>query len=712
MTSTKAPRPFRRCMRPVASMARYGRWMLASINLSRYGSGDWVRPTLLAQFETRDWRRLAAKASNAAKSRCLVRLVHFTPPGGSNGGPVNHQRSFNWAPPVFHFVCSSVLALACSGDVETAEEPVAVTPPTPPRPSCDDNPLLAGCMGPPSSSVRPDSGMTDPDQGTQLPSELDLARAAAENILRVNCGACHGPALSPAAALAGMNYIDDMDELVAQDKVIPLDAASSLVVRRMRDGSMPPLNSPGPRPSPQDIDTVADFIDNPVFWPDREPVRCDAPLMTFDDVFRVVQRDLRNQEAEDRQFVRYLTLSNRYNAGACATQLDVDRHAVKKVVNMLSTRARITQPFAVDREQIIYRLDMRDYDWNRPIEVDGEIFADAWEAIIARSAYAVPFVGDSADDIREDAQTDVAVLYADAMLDVATLGNLYYALIGVDLARSIDDFVAQDLGIDVVENLEEGDAVRAGTTRSQISRQDRVVERHGIQVRRGAYWQSFDFAPDQSNESIFINPFVLNQGGTEAIFTLPNGMLGFIIADANGSIVEESEILLDTFQDDFVARTAVSCSGCHAQGFNMVEDEIRPFADRNPLRFNRDETEILREVYLRPLQFAEVIQQDSRDYQDALSRAGLPTLGRDPISAIYIAFNADLQLSRAAADLAVSADLLRRELNLLDPALRVLKQHRIDRDDFTAFYTQSLCILHNASDNQPDPERCEQAFRE
>src|SRR5690606_21879939 len=133
--------------------------------------------------------------------------------------------------------------------------------------------------------------------------------------------------------------------------------------------------------------------------------------------------------------------------------------------------------------------------------------------------------------------------------------------------------------------------LRAGTTRSAISRQDRVVERHEIEVRRGAFWQSFDFAAGAGGGSIFADPFGFNQGGTEAIFSLPNGMLGFIIADENDNIVGESNILLDTFQNDFVARTSVSCSNCHAQGYNPVEDEVGPFVRENRFRFDRDDFE-------------------------------------------------------------------------------------------------------------------------
>ena len=77
-----------------------------------------------------------------------------------------------------------------------------------------------------------------------------------------------------------------------------------------------------------------------------------------------------------------------------------------------------------------------------------------------------------------------------------------------------------------------------------------------------------------ANDNIFEDPFGFQPGGTEAIFTLPNGMLGFIIADENDRIVEDSDILLDTNQNNFRAITSVSCANCHATGFIPVVDEV------------------------------------------------------------------------------------------------------------------------------------------
>jgi mono/diheme cytochrome c family protein len=601
------------------------------------------------------------------------------------------------------------LALACSGSVDDPADSNAEddAPPVIIRDSCDDNPLLAGCPGA-DGPDDPVEGAPGDDDIEASDSELELARAAAENVLRVNCGQCHGPQLSEAAARAGMNYINDIDALVNEGKIVPLAPEDSPVVRRMQEGSMPPLNNDGPRPSARDIEVVADFVDNPLFWPEYRPAEsCAGQLITFDELYATLVDDVRSFDSDDREFIRYVTLTNRYNAGVCGDTLDRERFAIVKLVNMLSTDTSVTPPTPIDDEELIYRIDIRDYNWDRDVDVGGQQFRDGWEAIIAASPYAVPFVGDQAEDLRDDTVTDVPVLNADAMLDVAALGDLYYGLIEVDVNQSLADFVANDLGIDVDDNFEDGDVVRAGTTRSAISREDRVVERHDLGRRRGVFWQSFDFAADDNGSNIFTDPFGFNQGGTEAIFSLPNGLLGFIIADENDNIVGESNLLLDTFQDDFVARTSVSCSNCHAQGFNLVTDEVRPFVDRNRIRFQRDDFELVTDIYLEPADFAAVISEDSQLYQQALQLAGLPITGGDPVASAFVRFNQGVDLATAAGELGVTEAVLEDNINLLDPRLIAMRDGvLVDREDFTDSFEESLCVLQLVSDNSPDFDRC------
>jgi mono/diheme cytochrome c family protein len=623
---------------------------------------------------------------------------------------------------------AAVLALACGSDSgnndDDSSDPEAVidTEEPAPRPrgeTCEDNPLLAGC-----EDELPDTDVTGApippsNNNNNQPDPNDpaaLARAGAISVLESNCGQCHGPALNQTQASAGMNYINDMDRLAEEGKLIPGNADGSRIIQRMRDGSMPPLTSGRPRVPDAEIATVAQFIDNPLFWPDYnigDGVDCSDQLFTFDDLYSLVARDLASLDADDQVTARYIALSNRFTAGVCAdTSLDQDRQAIFKLVNMLSIDTTVSVPVPIDADETIYRIDLTDYGWDRAISavVNGiQVDAvDGWEFIAQINPYAVEFFGDDADDAKEDAATNFPVMFADTMLDAASLGNAYYALIDVDVNDTLDNFILNDLGIDVLQNQIDEEQVRAGTTRSRISRQDRVVQRDDIEIRQGVLWQSFDFEDDQ-NESIFDDPFGFAEGGTEAIFTLPNGFFGYIIADADSVIVEDSDILLDTRQNNFRAVTSISCTGCHAQGLIPVEDEVREIAIANARvsGLNNDEVEQLEAIYPSASEFAQIVEDDTNlFYRNSLNRANVELQGVEPVSGVFFRFDQDMTLADAAGDLGLTPEDLRNDLNLLQPELSVLDTGVIDRDDFTQFYVDSLCILQSFGENAPDPDLC------
>ena len=632
-------------------------------------------------------------------------------------------------------VSAALLAFACGGDSNSSDDDATggnddpaiaeeVEPRTPVRETCADNQLLAGCedendepdtVGQPAPG--PDVDPRDEPGGTPA----DLARAAAENVLNSNCGQCHGTALPPGAESGNMNYINDIEQLVDNGKVQPLNSAGSRIIQRMKDGSMPPAAAGLPRVTEADINTVAQFIDNPQFWPDfaDSAPSCQDQLFTFDDLYQAIARDLQTLDEDDALTARYISLTNRYTAGVCAdTTLDKDRQALFKLVNALSTETTVEVPVPIDSDETIYRIDIEDYGWDEPVTVvnaDGSTtdFVDRWEAIVGNNPYAVPFVGDDADDAVADSGTTVPVMFADSMLDIASIGNLYYALIDVNVQDTLDNFILNDLQIDVNQNLIDEDQVRAGTTRSRISRQDRMVQRDEIEVRQGVLWQSFDFEDDNANQSIFEDPFGFAEGGTEAIFTLANGMLGFVIADADSNIVEDSDILLDTNQNNFRAVTSISCSNCHSGGLIAVEDEVREIALANARvsQLNADEVEQLRNVFPEPQEFARIIDGDSTGFfKRALAEAQVPAEGGDPVSTVFFRFDQDILISDAAGDLGLTPEELDDNLNLLEPELGVLRNSSLDRDDFTQFYVASLCVLQNVGDNQPDPNLCDQVF--
>jgi mono/diheme cytochrome c family protein len=269
---------------------------------------------------------------------------------------------------------TAAFALACgssdknNGDT-TGTKPGDVTITTPVQETCADNPFLAGCPqvappanAPPAAPVSQPVAKPGPTGGAT--SQADLAKAAAENILLSNCGQCHGPNGNNSG---NMNYINDVDQLVAQGKIVPLDSSNSLIVKRMRAGEMPPPFSGLPPVTNADIDVVAQYIDNPQFWNTKTPVgNCanSGQKVDFDQLYRAVLNDLNEADnANDALNFRYISLTNRYNAGICSdTALDLDRQGLSKFINMLSINARAQAPQAIDQDQLIYRIDLRDYD--------------------------------------------------------------------------------------------------------------------------------------------------------------------------------------------------------------------------------------------------------------------------------------------------------------------------------------------------------------
>jgi len=612
---------------------------------------------------------------------------------------------------------AAALALACGSD--SNDTPTEDIPTRPPAEDPCANPLSATCPTAPINQPKPDPGVVAPVKPAdpKKPTQQELDEAVVENILQANCGYCHGPALTPAQAQAGMNYINDIKKLADTGKIVPLNSAGSRIIQRMTKGEMPPPQSPYPQVTAADIDKVAAYIDNPRYWPGTPVAVCTdkGQLTDFDDLYRDVNSDLAKADNDDTPFYRYISLSNRFTAGVCADALDRDRDGMVKMMNALSIRANTGDVVPVNPDETLYRIDLRQFDWDRAITVEGANFTDVWEAIAAANPYAVELFGDDADDAKQDTLTQFPVMFADQMMDVAAIGNLYYAIIDVDVNLPLATFISDKLGINVAQDIADEEAIRAGTTKSRISRQDRLVERHDIVVRGGAFWQSFDFE-DDANESIFEDPFGFTPGGTEAIFTLPNGMLGFIIADAAGNIVEDSDILLDTNQNNFRAITSVSCSNCHAVGFIPVVDEVRDIAVANArdIGLNRDEVEQLQGIYVSPAEFARVVKDDSESfYQRALQKVELPIQGGDPLSSVFLRFDQDLTLADAAGDLGVTPEDLDGSLGLLDPTLAVLGTSRtrpaggtLDRDDFTAQFTAALCVMTGSNENAPDPAVC------
>jgi mono/diheme cytochrome c family protein len=149
----------------------------------------------------------------------------------------------------------------CGGKVADEAEP-----PAPPTSVPRVTPLPPPAGAQPAAMARP-----RPDRPRQPARPSDTGAASIDDVLLANCGQCHGPNLTPAQAQDGINYIDDIERLVAAGLIVPLSSSASRIVVVMRNGSMPPPSSGLPPVKQADIEVVANYIDNPRYWPEFLP---------------------------------------------------------------------------------------------------------------------------------------------------------------------------------------------------------------------------------------------------------------------------------------------------------------------------------------------------------------------------------------------------------------------------------------------------------
>jgi len=613
---------------------------------------------------------------------------------------------------------ASSFAMACSfGEIDSGEGDFSTSDDAANDPGATDGPT-EGTPGTVPGVTDPGTGVT-PTNAPPKTASTDPLEAQVLGILELNCSGCHG-----AANLGNMNYITNAEQLIANGKVVKGDADNSPIYIALTQQRMPPPAVLEQRPSAGDIELIKLWIDG---LADVEKCTNDE-FVSVDTMYETMVRDIQQQDADDRPFIRYIGVANAFNAGACGANLEREQYALLKTVNSLSTEPQIRQPKPIDTRGLIYRVDIRDYGWDRAVTVqpgDTKIvggvainvdpsaplpFTDAWEAILNFSQpYAVEYTGDDADLLKQETNTLVPYLQADAFIAASTTQNLYYALVNApDTLPGLFD----QLGVDQQDQIDRLILKRAGFSTSGVSKQERNLLRFETNQPGGNFWVSFDYKDAQglANESIYSNPLGSDAGaaGGEMIYSLPNGLMAFFVAanDAAGTRLTEAptDVVVDPTQvkNNGAVTNGVSCNGCHQRGMIQFEDAVRDHVIENQLDFDQQTYEDVLDLYPSNPEMLELVNLDSEYFQSSLKAAGVPVDLRDPVTHLFLDFVAgQVQTARAAGDLGVSPDFLKANLNRLDPRLGNVENEGIDRELFEQVYVDSLCILQVASDNQP-----------
>jgi tetratricopeptide (TPR) repeat protein len=496
--------------------------------------------------------------------------------------------------------------------------------------------------------------------------EADKATLArkAQDVLRTHCYRCHG---QNGVAEGGLNYVTDLGKMVTRDKVVPGDARRSRIYKRLvsTDNPMPPDDEKA-RPSTADVALIKQWIEAGA--PPGKAAEARQVFVSPSEMVARVKRDLETVAERDRPFTRYFTLTHLHNAGLSSDELQSYRHGLSKLVNSLSWGGRVVVPRAIDAEKTIFRIDLRDYQWNEKV----------WDAVIERNPCGVLPAGESSDYCVEATQCRMPWVRGDWFVAAASRPPLYHEVLQLP-ARERD--LEAMLRIDTAEAIRQERVARAGFNGSGVSRNNRLIERH--ESGRVVYWKSYDFAGNTGRQNLFAQPLgpasplsprgreVGGEGsegfrhdGGEIIFNLPNGLQAYMLADAQGRRIDKgpTAIVSDPKRPDRAVENGLSCMSCHARGMIDKADQVREHVEKNATAFSKEDVEKVRALYPPRAKMAELLRADARRFQDAVAKTGAPLSATEPVAELAQRFEAELDLPLAAAEAGITPQAFRKAL--------------------------------------------------
>ena len=515
-------------------------------------------------------------------------------------------------------------------------------------------------------------------------------------IFEQNCLNCHGE-----HGQFTEEIIIEYTALIGTGVVVPREPGASELYQRLIEKRLERRMPRGQPPlTPAAIDTIRRWIlAGAPNWADT--TESDSPFITPKKMLETIEKHVNSLAAFDRTYARYFTMTHLYNAGETTEALHAYRRALSKLVNSLSWGREVTIPQAIDPEETIFYIDLRDYEW--------EIGTNRWTLMEAEYLYEIEFnapaetsLREKLTNLREEMDCEVPFVHVDWFLATASLPPLYHDIL--DLPAT-DRELEERLEVNVFENLRNaaGKRVwRAGFNDSGVSNNNRVVERHAS--RYGAYWKSYDFAGSVGTQNVFMHPLSFTHDGGEIVFNLPNGLQAYYLADAGGNRLDAApiNIVRNLAASDPTVRNGLSCIGCHTEGMKTFEDQVRGAVEQKPNPpFNKDRA--LR-LYVEKSVMDARVEEDTQRYREALEAAGGIFGGIEPIQRFYEAFQRPLDAAHAAAVVGLETEAflqkIHQDTSLQNLGLLILKNETMKRDAWTSIFSEVVFALDFPEKNE------------
>lgn len=353
----------------------------------------------------------------------------------------------------------------------------------------------------------------------------------------------------------------------------------------------------------------------------------------------VIENDLQNQASP--KDVRYISLVHIYNNRELQSKVPLFRDAINKLVNSLSWNSKLTAPSIVDKAGLILRFRLTDYNWNEA----------QWKELERRYPYALDswqLPGKARNiiiNITNKIGARIPIVRGDWLVNQLSIPPLYTLFLG--LPRTEGE-LERNLRVNTAKNIADGTAIRAGFQVSEIAANNRVIERHSLPDGKGYYWKSFDFDEEIGRKDIFQAPLNFESFSKEMIFSLPNGMQGYMLTDKNGVRTDKvpNHLVSDISQSNRSVAVGISCMQCHSRGLKEKADEIGKI--ENLRNYDAKTAEFVKKLY-RQDDIGRKFKDDISNYLAALKGAGVKT--EEPISAVASIYSGVVQRGQLLSEM-------------------------------------------------------------
>jgi len=538
-----------------------------------------------------------------------------------------------------------------------------------------------------------------------IPVPSDPVAVSAFKALEKNCARCHqaGPTLKRRKPAKNFGNILHLEQISAEPALIlPGNPDGSKLFIQIAKKEMPydcyQEFDCKAEPTEEEVRAIYDWIKS---LGQVVAAACTGRnLIDEEAIVTAIAADLDAQPEHRRKGMRYITLSNFFNACVPETDMVRYRQGVVKLLNSLSRESDVVKMRTVDADKTVIAFNLDDLGWSE----------DDWNRIASIYPYAMKPDVTVYETVASLTGTPLPWLRGDWFAFTASRPPLYY-----DLLKLPKDFAGleKQVDVDVKSDIEKFLAKRAGFQNSGVSKHNRLIERHTIPT--GYFWTSYDFKGDKPEQSLFVHPLgpdgdnAFKHDGGETIFSLPNGFQAYYLNTAKGVRLDKgpTEIVLDDSQLDRAVTNGISCFGCHNQGIRQATDDIRNHV-LNDRIFSKEVRDQVEALYPPPAEFKALLDEDGSRFRNAMVRAGLDpeldsqAVGVESINFLSKAYEKAIDLRIAAAEYGLAAEAFAEGLaNAGGESVllkRRLEQGVLPREILEAEFKE---LIVKVSDNEP-----------